>query len=193
VTSLEVGALSLSPSALQCQGGGQAPCRGTSPIRKRAPLGPYRRPMPRVAGGSKGSRRFIVGEVPLYVWGNSPVSSRSGHSCTEVCLERVLMAPELSTSVSVLTCHATGVHQHNSHRVPHRCVPSITSLLLLLYSRTGPRRALRLKLSDTRVHKLCSKVERAGARQAGAYRGTSPIRKRPPPLDPSRTLGICLR
>ena len=25
--------------------------RGTSPIRKRSPLGPYRRPMPRVMGG----------------------------------------------------------------------------------------------------------------------------------------------
>ena len=38
--------------------------RGTSP-RKRTPLGPYRRPMPRVLGGSSGVGRFRMGEVPL--------------------------------------------------------------------------------------------------------------------------------
>ena len=40
--------------------------RGTSPIRKRTPLGPYRRPMPRILGGSEGGGRFLMGEVPLY-------------------------------------------------------------------------------------------------------------------------------
>jgi len=40
---------------------------GTSPIRKRAPLGPYRRPMPRVQGGSEGGGHFLMGEVPLYL------------------------------------------------------------------------------------------------------------------------------
>ena len=35
--------------------------RGTSPLRKRTLLGPYRRPMPRVLGG----RRFLMGGVPL--------------------------------------------------------------------------------------------------------------------------------
>jgi hypothetical protein len=39
--------------------------RGTSPIRKRTPLGPYRRPMPRVVGGSWGGGRCLMGEVPL--------------------------------------------------------------------------------------------------------------------------------
>ena len=34
--------------------------RGTSTIRKRTPLGPYRRPMRRVLGGG----RFLMGEVP---------------------------------------------------------------------------------------------------------------------------------
>ena len=29
------------------------------------PLGPYRRPMPRVLGGSQGGGRFLMGEVPL--------------------------------------------------------------------------------------------------------------------------------
>ena len=39
--------------------------RGTSLIRKRTPLGPYRRPMPRVLGGSYGRGRFLMDEVPL--------------------------------------------------------------------------------------------------------------------------------
>jgi len=39
-----------------------APYRGTSLIRKRTPLGPYRRRMPRVLGGWA----FSYGEVPLY-------------------------------------------------------------------------------------------------------------------------------
>ena len=39
--------------------------RGTSLIRKRTPLGPYRRPMPRVLGWSQGGGRFFMGEVPL--------------------------------------------------------------------------------------------------------------------------------
>ena len=39
--------------------------RGTSLIRKRTPLGPCRRPMPRVVGGSQGGGRFLMSEVPL--------------------------------------------------------------------------------------------------------------------------------
>jgi len=38
--------------------------RGTSQMRKCTPLGPYRRPMPRVPGGSQGGGRFLMGEVP---------------------------------------------------------------------------------------------------------------------------------
>jgi len=34
------------------EGSMQQPYRGTSPIRKRTPLGPYRGPMPRVLGKS---------------------------------------------------------------------------------------------------------------------------------------------
>ena len=43
------------------------PYRGTSPIRKRLPLGPYSMPMPRVPGGSHRGGRFLMGEVPLYI------------------------------------------------------------------------------------------------------------------------------
>jgi len=39
--------------------------RGTAPMRKRTPLGPYRRPTPRVLGGSQGGGRFLMSEVPL--------------------------------------------------------------------------------------------------------------------------------
>ena len=39
--------------------------RGTSLTRKRTPLRPYRRPMPRVLGGSQEGGRFVLGEVPL--------------------------------------------------------------------------------------------------------------------------------
>jgi len=35
--------------------------RGTSPVRQRNPLGPYRRPMPRVLGGSWGGGGVIMG------------------------------------------------------------------------------------------------------------------------------------
>ena len=49
--------------------------RGASLTRKRTPLGPYRRPMPRIHGGSSEGGRFLMGkaflhssmgEVPLY-------------------------------------------------------------------------------------------------------------------------------
>ena len=40
--------------------------RVTSPTRNRTPLGPYRRPEPRVLGESKGDGHFLMGEVPLY-------------------------------------------------------------------------------------------------------------------------------
>ena len=43
-----------------------APLRGTSSIRNRLPVGPYRRTMPRVVGGSWGGGRFLMGEVPMY-------------------------------------------------------------------------------------------------------------------------------
>ena len=39
--------------------------RVTSLARNRNPLGPYRGPLPRVLGGSRGVRRFLMGEVPL--------------------------------------------------------------------------------------------------------------------------------
>ena len=42
-----------------------SPHRATSLMRKRIPLGPYRRPVPRVIGGSWGGGRFLVGEVAL--------------------------------------------------------------------------------------------------------------------------------
>ena len=40
--------------------------RGISLTRKRAPLGPYRRPMPRALGRTQGSGRSLIGEVPLH-------------------------------------------------------------------------------------------------------------------------------
>ena len=39
--------------------------RGTSLTRKRTPLGPYSRPMPRVVWVSQGGGRFLMGEIPL--------------------------------------------------------------------------------------------------------------------------------
>ena len=47
--------------------------KGTSLTGNRNPLGPCRRPMPRVLGGSYGVGRFLVGEVPL--------SSSDGMTC----------------------------------------------------------------------------------------------------------------
>ena len=42
------------------------PFRGTSLMRKRIPLGPYRRSTPRVLGGSWGGGRVLMGEVSLH-------------------------------------------------------------------------------------------------------------------------------
>jgi hypothetical protein len=44
--------------------------KGTSTIRKRLPLGPYRRPVPMVLGGSYGVGHFFMGEVLLHpdIW-----------------------------------------------------------------------------------------------------------------------------
>ena len=39
--------------------------RGTSPMRKRLPLGPYSRAMSRALRWSKGVGRFLMGEVSL--------------------------------------------------------------------------------------------------------------------------------
>ena len=40
---------------------GRCQYRGTSLIRKRTPLEPYRRPMPRIVGGSQGGGHFLMG------------------------------------------------------------------------------------------------------------------------------------
>ena len=40
--------------------------RDTSLIRNQPPVGPYRRPTPRVLGGSWGDGRFLMGEVSLH-------------------------------------------------------------------------------------------------------------------------------
>jgi hypothetical protein len=44
-------------------------CRGTSARKKHNPLGPSRRPVPRILWGSKGGALFLVSEVPLYSYG----------------------------------------------------------------------------------------------------------------------------
>ena len=38
--------------------------QGYLTYKKRKTLGPYRRPMFKVLGGSQGGRRFLLGEVP---------------------------------------------------------------------------------------------------------------------------------
>jgi len=40
--------------------------RGTSLIRNRHPVGPYRRNMPRLLWRSTGGGGFLISEVPLY-------------------------------------------------------------------------------------------------------------------------------
>ena len=40
--------------------------RGTSLARKCTPLGPYRRPLAGVLGGSWGGGHFVIGEISLY-------------------------------------------------------------------------------------------------------------------------------
>ena len=57
--------------------------RGTSLIRNRPTLGPYRRPMLRVQGGSQGGGCFLMGEVPLYALCYSPLRESRCGRCTE--------------------------------------------------------------------------------------------------------------
>jgi hypothetical protein len=52
-----------------------------SPTRKRPPLGPYRKPMPRVLGGSQGGWRFRMRDVPLYASRHSPTVRASRGRC----------------------------------------------------------------------------------------------------------------
>ena len=49
-------------------------------MMKRTPLEPYRRPMPRVLGGSKGEVRFLMSEVPLY----DPFSQETIRKTTQI-------------------------------------------------------------------------------------------------------------
>ena len=59
--------------------------RANSLIRKRQPLGPYRRPMSRVLRGSSGGLRFLMGEVPLqYKLGQRWRCSVGGAWCQSV-------------------------------------------------------------------------------------------------------------
>ena len=77
-----------SLGALSSPLGAQRAClytayRAASLTRKRAPLGPYRRPMPSVLGGwafsygrgTWGGGLFLMNEVPLYGWTPSEVVS----------------------------------------------------------------------------------------------------------------------
>ena len=63
--------------------------RGTSLTKKRTPLRPYRRPVPRVLGESQGGGRFLMSEVPLYsIQGFAVVRTRhkflrKGHCCVD--------------------------------------------------------------------------------------------------------------
>ena len=56
-----------------------------------------------------------------------------------------------------------------------RLLKGVILLLLLLYSRTGPRRALSLKLSDTRVYEP-EKRTRLGRKREVRYRITIYVR-----------------
>ena len=48
-------------------------------------------------------------------------------------------------------------------------------------------------MSEVPLYMAAQDLPRSGARPPEAYRGSSPIRKRPSPQDPLRTLGIGLR
>ena len=61
--------------------------RGTSLTRKRTSLEPYRRPMPRVLGGSWRGGHFLMGKVPLHIFIRCRVNvaHMSGHNVTTQC------------------------------------------------------------------------------------------------------------
>ena len=52
-------------SSYACGARSAKSCRGSSFTRKRTPLGSYRRPMPRVLGGSQGGARCFYGRGTL--------------------------------------------------------------------------------------------------------------------------------
>ena len=55
--------------------------RGTSLIRNSLPLGPYRRPVPRVLGGAWGGGRFLVSEAPLCTGMGAACTWHAGVTC----------------------------------------------------------------------------------------------------------------
>ena len=79
--------------------------RGTSLKRKRTPLGPYRSPMHRVLGGSKGGGRFLMGEVPLQ--GCTPGHSWKVEFNARVWVESIfrLETGRKSASGAITRCH----------------------------------------------------------------------------------------
>ena len=83
--------------------------RGTSLTRKLTPLGPYRRPMPRVLEGSYEGGRFLIGEIPHIgrVQGDEVPGVQTLHSDSELCLaELVLNMPMDNHAVPLRGCLA---------------------------------------------------------------------------------------
>ena len=56
----------ITPFARDLKAAFGPPYRDASLTRKLSHPGLYRRPLPRVLGGSQGAGRFLMGEVPLY-------------------------------------------------------------------------------------------------------------------------------
>ena len=67
--------------------------RGTSLTRACTPLGPYRRPMPKVFWGSLGGGRFLMGKVPLYA------ATHSSFECCNLFQYSVTPPPYRGTSL----------------------------------------------------------------------------------------------
>ena len=102
------------------------PYRDTSLIRERTSLGPYRRPMPRVLGGSLGGGRFLVGEVHLKAYGSVP------GECVIVQYRPPSLVDTCSLLLSSLEMTGPNVYEHSVAETP--TAPTLTRTHCLLLS-----------------------------------------------------------
>ena len=122
------------------------PYRGTSLTRKRTPLGPYRRPMPRVLGGSYEGGRFFRGVVPLYRFATSRHAKHAfSHAIGEVNITRcswhtsrfILGTHHVSFLVQIAVYSRSTVY-HGTHHGLNRERYRGTSLTRNSHSPLGP-------------------------------------------------------
>ena len=132
------GARGYEARAPQKRGGAQRtrvmpqPYGGTSLVRKRTPLGPYRRPMPRVQGGSRRVGIFLWARYPCTL---NPILQHTLNPAPNPTLHSTLH-PTVKSTLN-LTQHPTPNPNPAPQGTPSPLLPSATPPPASLLSRTG--------------------------------------------------------